>query len=174
MEGSAKIKGLDEAMKAMQSAFPTDFKKQAQIINGSMGASARKSILPIAKLNAMKGDGSGALSEALKVRAQKAKKRRGKAGGMEITPVRHDRKAIAKYISFYYTAQGKNAPINAVANGIRHGHLVEFGTVKMASSAFLWPASKSGQSTYISLFAGEMKKKIAAAVKREAKKAAKK
>ena len=174
MEGSAKIKGLESALKSMQSAFPDDFKKQSQMINGSMGSAARKSILPIAKLNAMAGDGSGALSEALNVRAQKAKKRRGKAGGMQIVPVRHDKKAIAKYISFYYTAQGKNAPIGIVANGIRHGHLVEFGTVKQSASPFLWPAGESGQALYISMFAGEMKKKTESAVKRAAKKAAKK
>lgn len=174
MEGSAKIEGLDEAMKALQAAFPDNYKKQSQMINGAMGSSARKSILPIAKQLALVGDGSGALSESLKVRAQKARKRKDKAGGMEVVPVRHDRKAMALYISHYYTQMGLIPPARLVTDGIRHGHLVEFGSVKESARAFLWPAGKAGQMVYTSLFASELRKRIESAVRREAKKAGKK
>lgn len=174
MEATAKIKGLDEAMKAMQAAFPDDYKQQSRLVNGAMGGSARKSILPISKQLAMVGDGSGALSESLKVRAQKAKKQKGKAGGMEVVPVRHDKKALALYISHYFTSLGRNAPANIISTGIRHGHLVEFGTVKKSARPFLWPSAVSGKATYVSLFAGELKKRMESAVKRAAKKAGKK
>lgn len=173
MEGTAKIEGLEAAMKSMQTAFPDNIKQQARIVNGAMGGAARKSILPIAKQLALNGDGSGALSDSLGVRAQKARSRKGKAGGMMVVPVRSDKKALAKYIDFYFTAQGKTPPADIVTQGIRHGHLIEFGTSKISSRAYLWPAAQSGLSMYINLFAGEMRKRTEAAVKREAKKKAK-
>ena len=156
MEGKAQIVGLKEAMKSLQAAFPDNVKVQSQIINGAMGGSARKSFLPVAKQLAMRGDGSGALSESLGVRAQKASRRKGKAGGMEVVPVRSNRKALAKYINFYYTARGKTPPANILTSGIRHGHLVEFGVPRkgIAANPFLWPATMA-TSKYRALYAGE-------------------
>jgi len=179
MKMSAKMDGLEGAMKALEAAFPYDYKIQSQMINGAMGGAARKSILPIAKQMAKTGDGSGSLSEAMGVRAQKARRRKGKAGGMQVLPVRFNKKAIAMYIQHYYTSRGKNPPANILSSGIRHGHLVEFGTVagkKHAATAakpFLWPAAAAGKTKYISLFAKELKKRIESRVKREAKKRAK-
>ena len=174
MKMSAKMDGLEGAMKALEAAFPYDYKIQSQMINGAMGGAARKSILPIAKQMAKTGDGSGSLSEAMGVRAQKARRRKGKAGGMQVLPVRFNKKAIAMYIQHYYTSRGKNPPANILSSGIRHGHLVEFGTAKQAAKAFLWPAAETGFSKYKSLFTKELKKRIESRVKREAKKRAKK
>jgi hypothetical protein len=174
MEVSAKIEGLDQAMKALQAAFPNNHKKQASILNGAMGASARKSFLPIARQMAKNGDSSGALSESLKVRAMPARTRRarGKAGGMQLMPVRYNVKAMAIYLNYYYTSQGKNPPLGGI-DGIRHGHLVEFGTKNITASPFLWPAAASGTTPYRAMFAKALGKRIASAVKREAKKAKK-
>ena len=63
--------------------------------------------------------------------------------------------------------------MEVMTSGIRHGHLVEFGTKKTSPQAFLWPAAKAGFPKYKTLFAGELKKRIEARVKREARKAKK-
>jgi len=182
MEPSVKIEGLDEAMKAMLAAFPADPKKQRQLVNGAMRASAARTILPVAKSMSLAGDGSGALSEALGIRNQSRKKLAMKQGaaGVEVVPVRSNRKAMMMYIAHYYTGRGINPPAEMITSGIRHGHLVEFGTGPrersgpMPARPFLWPAGSSQAAPYKSRFAGDMKKKIEAAVKREAKKRAKK
>ena len=168
---SVKIEGLDGAMDAMQAAFPKSYKIQAQIINGSMGGAARKTIMPLAKQMAKASDSSGALSESIGVRAQKARQRRGKAGGMMVVPVRFNKKALATYIAYYYTRLGNNAPAGTVARGITHGHQVEFGNARESARPFLWPAAAAGKTSYIARFAIEMKKRVVSRVKREAKKA---
>ena len=172
MEAGARVEGLDAALKAMQAAFPRDAKKQKQILNSSMRASANKAILPAAKRNALQGDGSGALSEALGIRNTKARKLRqsGVPAGVEIVPVRANMKAMALYIAHYYTAQGRTPPAGILSSGIRHGHLVEFGSVNNSAQPFLWPAASSGHGAYVRGFAAEMQKKTEAAVRREARK----
>lgn len=52
----------------------------------------------------------------------------------------------------------------------RHGHLVEFGTVKMAPRPFMRPAWDGNKERVLSLFVAEMRKAIDRAVKRLAKK----
>jgi len=169
-EFGAKLVGLEEALKAMQAAFPGDIKKQQRLLNGAMSGAARKSILPMAKQLAKRGDSSGALSESLNVRAMGRRKRAGKAAGMEVVPVRSNLKALAKYIQFYYTSRGKAPPSSILTSGIRHGHLVEFGTAKTSAFPFLWPAAQAQASNYKQLFALFLKKRIEAAVRKAAKK----
>jgi hypothetical protein len=168
MKGSVELKGLEDALRTMERAFPNDAKIQQQLLHGAMGGSARKSLLPFAKQLAQRGDSSGSLSEALKVRVRPKRRRSGVAGGMEITPVRYDKKAIAKYIQHYYAAKGKNIPLGGI-DGIRHGHLVEFGTKHHPAYPFLWPATGMSKQ-YRQLFAGELKKRIESRVRREARK----
>jgi hypothetical protein len=170
---SAKIEGLEDAMKAIAAAFPSDPKKQKSLLNSSMRQASTATILKQAKILAMQGDGSGALSEALGIRAQGARKLRAKslAAGIEIAPIRSNRKAMAMYINHYYTSRGRNAPAKMVASGIRHGHLVEFGSVNNAPARpFLYPAATSQTNAYVSRFANDLKRKTEKAVKRAAKK----
>jgi hypothetical protein len=183
MEGGAKIRGLDDALRTLEAAFPNDPKKQQRMVHGAMGASSRKSFLPIAKQLALRGDSSGALSESLKVRVQPKRKRIGKAGGMEIVPVRYNKKAMALYIQHYFTGRGKNPTGSVVIDGIRHGHLVEFGhdlvrggrvIGHVAAQPYLWPAARAGSGKYRAMFADELKKRIESTVRREAKKRANK
>jgi len=174
MEANARLTGLNEAVLALAMAFPNDQKKKQQLLHGAMGAASRKTILPLAKQLALAGDGSGALSSALKVRVMNKRKRGNRAGGMELVPVRFNQKAIHDYIHYYYTSKGKAAPMDMVSSGIRHGHLVEFGSVHNAARPFLWPAARAEASAYTQRFASILKKRIEAAVKRAAKKAAKK
>ena len=132
---------------------------------------AERSILPIAKSLALTGDSSGALSESIGVRFQPLRNLRAKGvtAGVQVVPIRHNVRAIAMYIQHYYTNRGKTASINVVASGIRHGHLVEFGTVRTAAKPFLWPAAQSGISGFTNKFSKILEKRTEAAVKRRAR-----
>lgn len=171
MEITYKIKGLDDALKAIEAAFPKDPKMARKILNQSMSGAAKKNIIPAAKQMALIGDGSGALSEAIAPRAVSARRAysEGVAASIHITPVRSNRSAMLRYINFYYTAKGRVAPAKMVTSGIRHGHLIEFGTSKQSARPFLWPAAQSGRAAYAQAFADSVGKKIAAAVRRKAK-----
>jgi hypothetical protein len=171
MDVGVRVVGLEDALKAMSEAFPSNPREQRRILNGAMGASARRNILPEAKGMALAGDGSGALSESLGVRGMSQRKIRQKqsVAGVEVVPVRSNRKALAMYIAHYYTAQGRTPPASMVVSGIRHGHLVEFGSVNNAASPFLWPAAAHGKPGYVNDVAADLKKKTEAAVRRAAK-----
>jgi hypothetical protein len=172
LDMSVKIDGLEDAMKAMLAAFPTDERRQRGILNASLRTAATNTILADAKQRAKTGDGSGALSEALGIRATSKKKLKTRrvVAGVEVVPVRSNMKAMALYIQHYYTAKGKTAPAKMFASGVRHGHLVEFGSVNNSARPFLYPAAQSQMSAYTGRFAADLTKKTEAAVRREAKK----
>lgn len=171
MQGNVDIKGLDGALKAMQAAFPKDPKKQRGVLNTAMRTAARKNIVPTAKELAKRGDGSGALSESIAVRNQSKKRlaAKGMVAGVEVVPVRFNRKAIALYVQHYYIDKGITPPANIVTSGIRHGHLVEFGSVNNTPRPFLLPAGRAGQTGYINAVGGELEKAIERRVKRARK-----
>jgi len=175
---SVKIEGLDEAMKALRAAFPKDMEAQRRVLNATMRGAATKTIVKMAKVLAYDGDSSGALSESIGIRNQpkRALKTARKAGGVYIAPIRHNAKAIAKYIQYYYNRHGNSAPASVVASGIRHGHLVEFGVPSrgIPANSFLGAAADSQLSPYEDLFAMSLKQKVENAVRREAKKRGKK
>jgi hypothetical protein len=172
MNVSVKVEGLEEAMQAMLAAFPVDERKQRGILNASMRAAATGTILADAKQRASAGDASGALSESLGIRATSKKKlkMRNVVAGVEIVPIRTNMKAMALYIQHYYTSRGKIAPAKMFTSGIRHGHLIEFGTAHSAADPFLYPAAQAAGGAYVNRFAADLSKKTEAAVKREAKK----
>lgn len=157
----------EKAITAMAAAFPTDPKKQRGILNSSMRSSAAD-MLADAKLRAQAGDGSGALSEALGIRTQSKKKLSTSmaVAGVEIVPIRYNPKAISLYQNYYHGGKISGFKIN----GIRHGHLVEFGSKNNTARPFLWPAAQANESGYIKKFSVELTKKTEAAVRRAAKK----
>ena len=171
MEASARLTGLSEAMLALSMAFPNDQNKRKQLLNSAIGGAARKTILPVAKQLALSGDGSGALSASLGVRAMNARKRASRrvAGGMELVPIRFKNDAIYDYMHHYYTSKGRTPPADILASGIRHGHLVEFGSVHNAAKPFLWPAAQAQAHAYTIQFAKVLEKRIESAVERAKK-----
>jgi hypothetical protein len=172
MDGMVKIQGLESALEAMAAAFPADPKQQVAILNSALRGAANRTIVPEAKTLARAGDGSGALSEAIGVRNTPRKQLRSKGApaGVQVTPVRSNRKAMALYIQHYYTSRGRNFPAKRLNSGIRHGHLVEFGSVNnQPARPFLYPAGKNKQKEYLNTFADMMRKRTEAAVKRQAR-----
>jgi len=172
---TARIEGLESAMAAMGAAFPKDPSQQSRLVNAAMRSAAVQTILVSAKLRAAAMDGSGALAESIGIRAKSRKKimTARRVGGIEVTPIRYNAKAMAMYINHYYTQRGKNPDQSVAIDGIRHGHLVEFGSKNNAARPFLWPAARSKKTAYTNLFAKSLKKKTELAVKRRAKRAGK-
>ena len=171
--GKVKIEGLKEAVSAMENAFPKDPKTQQRLLNRTISAAARPTIMRAAKLLADQTDGSGALSDSIQPRAisrGKALARR-VAASIEITPVRKSPRAIAKYVQFYYKA---GTSMDVILFGLRHGHLVEFGFhhpngEDVAARPFLAPAMSNHQA-YVSRFAKILRRKIELEVNRRRKK----
>jgi len=172
IEATAKIDGLESALSAMRAAFPEKYKKQRSILNNSLSGAARKAIIPVAKQLALRGDESGALSKSIKPRARSYSKsrRRGAVSSVAITPHRMDAAAMAVYVNHYYSSKGLAAPAGLISGGIRHGHLIEFGTVNHPAQPFLYPALRVGFRPFLALFAKSIERKTQAAVKRAARK----
>lgn len=167
--GNATIQGLEAALKTLGDAYPSDPRRQRGLIGTGMRVAARKTILPIAKQMAQQGDGSGALSEALTVRQQSNRRLREKniPVGVEVVPFRFNRKAIALYIQHYYTNQGRTPPAGIVASGIRHGHLVEFGSANNNAQPYLAPARDQGLTSFTNTVAQEIGTAVERRVERE-------
>jgi hypothetical protein len=168
VEASVKIDGLEEAMRSMLAAFPSNRKEQKIILNGAMRKSASQTIAREAKERALAGDSSGALSEAIGIRARSRRniKTARTVGALEVTPIRSNRKAMLMYIQHYYTSRGRTAPAGMILSGIRHGHLIEFGTVNHGPRPFLWPAAKGQLSPYMARLAADMRRQIESRVRR--------
>jgi hypothetical protein len=173
MEPMVKVQGLESALKTMREAFPADEKAQRAIINGSIRKAAAPTILAEAKQRAQANDKSGALTAALGIRnlSRRYIRTRRVVGGVEITPIRGNLKAMALYIDYYYTRRGRIPPAGIVLSGIRHGHLVDWGTVRSDPKPFLYPAMRSGMAPYMQRLANDMRRTIEQRVKRNAKKA---
>ena len=169
------VVGVEEAMKALQAAFPQNPREQRKILNRAMSQSAKKTMVPMAKSLAMQGDGSGALSESIGMRnasARKIRERRA-AGFVEMVPIRGHKKAMSMYIAHYYTSRGITPSAWLVANGLRYAHLIEFGSANNKARPFLWPAASAQSGAYQNIFGATMKRQIELSVKRQARKRAK-
>jgi len=182
-----RLAGLEDIERALEQAFPRDPRKQKQVLGGGMRRAAQP-MLTDAKLGALRGDSSGALSDSLGIRSV-SKRDQNKyiktgqgfsvsgIGGtaitqaLQIVSLRNKKSAIAKYQSYY------DAPW---VESIRHAHLVEFGHGVRGNSGgrvgprpFLGPAVDRNARLYVNLLAASVRKSIELAVARAAKKRAK-
>lgn len=176
MQLGFKIDGLKDVERAILAAFPGEPRKQRAILNQTMAAAAKNTMLPVAKSRALQGDGSGALSESLGIRALPANRAfpRGVVASVEMVPVRNNTKAIQKYANYYYARLGKTIPNSVLTSGIRHGHLVEFGTVKMAAQPFLWNSAQEKAVAWSRDLGNQVRVVIEKSVRRAAKRTVRK
>lgn len=91
--------------------------------------------------------------------------RRGKYGdhisSVFVGPKRKSKKAVALYQNYY----GKNKTRMAFSrkviekdrDSIRHGHLIEFGTIKMPAKPYLLPAFDANRSAAVDRFAAKVR-----------------
>lgn len=171
MKMSIKVTGLKDVNAAILAAFPNNIEQRRRILNQGMKAAAKGTILASAKRRALRGGESGALSESMGLRASSKSRalRRGVPASVIVGSIRNSPKALAMYINHYYITRGRSFPVSTLASGIRHGHLIEFGTVKTGARPFLYPALQSQASAYRNSLAGYLKKKMEAAVRRRAR-----
>lgn len=123
---------------------------------------ASKPMVKLAKDFAKKGDTSGALSIAIgPLRGSKASTRQGrKAGTIFIGPRRSNRRAMAVYVDFYFNRTGRSISPAEFQDGIRHGHLIEFGTKRQAKQPFLRPAFDAQARPTVKRFGKVLAKEI--------------
>jgi len=153
-EGTWKVEGLkyledalDELSKDMKFRFTTSALK-----------AAAKPVIAAAKEGARnnKHPSSGALAESLGVKAQK---KGGENISVWIGTMRENKTALRSYFTYYYA--GKTIPLSRLANGIRHGHLIELGTARgVQKRPFLRPALESQAGQAVSEFKRVLKRKI--------------
>jgi len=147
-----KTKGLEEVSRALENSFPKD-SKQRSVLQAAMRDAGRQTALVEAKLRAAGLGGSGALAAALTYRNRSLReiKTARVFAGVELYVKRNMAIAIKRYESFYKVK---------VKDGIRHGHLVEFGTKRTAARPFIWPAARSTAPQYLKKLATESWKSI--------------
>jgi hypothetical protein len=172
VETGLKVQGLDAAMAAMREIMPNQPKEQQKIINPAMKKSAKATMLAEIKQRALTGPtgnrASGALSESIGIRNQSKRKVMTKraVAGVEIAPIRNTPKAMAMYVSHYYTQRGRTPHIGILDSGIRHGHLVEWGTVNHGPAPFLFPGVNNNLAPFLQRLAADMRRTMEQRVRR--------
>lgn len=112
------LKHLEEALKAIS------LQAQRKVMSGALKDSARPMVR--AAKSAYRGlGGSGALAQSMGA-WQSRKRGRGSQTfvSIEVGPKRSNYAALARYYAYYRKGRGS---AKGIRDGIRHGHLVEFG-----------------------------------------------
>ena len=134
----------------------------ARELPGKMGAAtiarglrlAAKPMRDAARANAIALGGSGALALAITVwRTRKGMKSGGDTvASVEVGPRRNSKAALARYYAFY----GKRPTPAMLINGIRHGHLVEWGTMRTAPRRFMQRAFDAQAQNSVAIFSRDI------------------
>jgi hypothetical protein len=135
--------GFDEAAKAIERSFPKT-SKQRSVMQLAMRDAGRQTALVDAALRAAALGGSGSLGQALTMRNRSLRAIQSARvfSGVELVVKRHMKRAIKTYEAHYGVK---------VKDGIRHGHLVEFGVPSrgIPARSFLWAASEAQAPAYV-------------------------
>ncbi len=185
MEVGYKITGGPEVARALRAAWPNNPKRQRQVLNQAIKAAAKDTVVSKARIMALRSGGSGSLSTAMNSRVMSLKfaRREGATAGVWVGPVRKSPAAIAKYINHYWLGRGKKINTSIFTYGLRHAHLVEWGhnivkggqvVGRVPARPFMRPALHAGAAGYKRRLVPILRKKIYAAVRREARRRAKK
>jgi len=146
--------------------LPLDWQRKS--VTSALRAAA-KPMAAAAKRHAVKT--SGALAESIKIKANRKGRRGGMVSRVWILPVRTDSKAIAQYMTHY----GKGIDSKRIKQGIRHGHLVEFGfragNKQVGARPFLQPAFDQTWRKSVSVFKETLAKRTESRLKKLRKEA---
>ena len=155
-----KVEGLQElnrkldqfALKTQKSMVTSALRAGAKIVQAAAKANAHKSKHP----------SSGALAESVGIKAKRfGRGGKGSVSSLWVGALRSDKKAVAQYAGFY----GK-ASVKSINGGIRHGHLVEFGTKHQEARPWLYPALKGNEQAVVNRFRTVLSKRIEREVKK--------
>ncbi len=128
-----KVLGLRELERKLTQQIPK--KAQAKVVNRALRKAA-KPMVQTARLRARRGK-SNALSIAMSIWQVKKRTKLRNFGSVEFGPRRNNKRAIAAYWDFY---AARTPTASDIINGIRHGHLVEWGTKTTPAHPFMRPA----------------------------------
>lgn len=121
---TVQIQGLQHLERLLTQTLPKTV--QQSVVAGALREAARP-IVAAAKAGYRGLGGSGSLAQATTAwRNRKAERRGGHFASVEVGPRRGDRKALALYYAYYRSRKG--VAVKTLRAGIRHGHLVEWGT----------------------------------------------
>ncbi len=170
MELRIKVEGMRQLAKNFQSIVPDPVKARS-MLNRSLSYAVRKTILQDAKRNLRSSRASGALEQAVKVRARSRRQalRKGVTASTQVGILRSDPQAAAIYANHY-------GRLSVIESGIRHGHLIEFGFHHKRSDRFIpgdpWlgPAAFVNERKTQQLFMASVRRKLELRVRRMKKK----
>jgi hypothetical protein len=128
----------------------------ARELPGKMGARtiarglrlAAKPMRDAARANAAGLGGSGALALATTVWSARPTKGGNTVASVEIGPRRNSKAALVRYYAYY----GKKPTPRMLRNGIRHGHLVEWGAKRTAPRRFMQRAFDATVHDSVAIF----------------------
>ena len=121
MKVDLKVEGLDHLQRVLTEQLPA--KAQTKVMVRALKRSARP-MVDAARAGYRSLGASGSLAQATNAWQRKKGALRGDTfASVEVGPRRRNRAALAKYYEYYRKAVRPKALIN----GVRHGHLVEFG-----------------------------------------------
>lgn len=157
---SFKWEGLAELDELLATQLP--LKAQGQVLERTL-KKASKPIRDLARQKVVRR--SGALAAAMSTWGGGARGRRQFGASVHIGPRRSNNRAMAKYASYY---PGTWTP-QRLANGIRHGHLVEFGHAtkdgqRKGARPFMRPAMDAGRPSFVGAFRNILRQEINDAV----------
>ncbi len=153
VEGSAqrvRVTGLRELNQFLVEKLPA--KAAGRTLNRALRVAA-KPIVAAAKNNAKRARNPHSFALSQSIQAWVARKRirkHGLAGSLMIGPRRSHKPALVAYYDFY---DSKRLTPQALENGIRHGHLVEWGTSQSSANPFMRPALDQNAARFIRSFA---------------------
>lgn len=148
LEGFA---ALEKAMEELSQSQGRAVLRRAQMKAAQPMADLAKSLAPVGP--------TGRLAKSISVQSRLAKRQ----AGIHRRTFRDDKLSSEVFVGPTYLSTG----------GGRHGHLVEFGTVKMAPRPFMRPAWEQDKKNYLDRLGAEMAVQVENAVKRARARAAK-
>jgi len=132
IQSKVKIHGLADVDKLLRKTLPE--KAQRNTVRKIMHVAARPMVKDLKRQYKALG-GSGSLALATRSwNVTKGFKGRFK-GSIDVGPKRNSLRALKRYFSYYYPNQ--RIPATRLTTGIRHGHLVEWGTEHSQGRAIL-------------------------------------
>lgn len=151
---SVKVTGVADVVRAFEKVLPIRAQRNATLRTMTKAA---QPIVQGAKARAPSRSGALAMSIGLRNESASKSKKGNRFARKLLGPIRKDRKAIVAYHSYYHK---RGVSAQQIQAGIRHGHLVEFGTKKMPRHPFLRPAADAGFPGYVREFAGILRREL--------------
>lgn len=156
-----RVDGLRDVERLLTEQLPE--RVRATVIARALREAA-KPMLAAAKANAASLGGSGALALSMGIRRQRKGVRGNTVASVYIGPIRGNKAALARYFAYY----GKRPTPKQLRSGIRHGHLVEWGTRRTPARRFMQRAFDAHARDAVRIFG----KDIGGFIEREAAKIA--